>query len=223
MSWFYDSSTTKSLSELNSLVKDVILAPDFKSEDLINFNASKENAVMDSFRETGDTTDDPSPFAFDDTWIKGEVKIPLPCDGHSFKSEADAPKFTVKFYYRKLIEVIKSALAEPGAERFHTFPFKAFWKPGPDKAEERIYSEIYTGDYWNDIYEKLQSRHQRGTNSHLEAFIVALMIWSDSTHLAQFGNAALWPIYLYFGNLSKYIRGKPSSFAAHHIAYMPKV
>jgi hypothetical protein len=156
MSWFYNSSTTKSLGELNSLVKDVILAPDFKSEELTNFNASKENAVMDSFRETGDATDDPSPFAFDDTWIKGKVEIPLPCDGYSFKSEADAPKFTVEFYYRKLIEVIKSALAEPGAERFHIFPFKAFWA---DFAEERIYSEIYTGDYWNDIYDKLQSRH----------------------------------------------------------------
>jgi len=31
------------------------------------------------------------------------------------------------------------------------------------------------------------------------------MLWSDSTHLASFGNASLWPIYLYIGNLSKYI------------------
>ena len=53
--------------------------------------------------------------------------------------------------------------------------------------------------------------------------ILALMIWSDSTHLASFGTASLWPIYLYFGNLSKYTRAKPSSFAAHHLAYIPKV
>jgi hypothetical protein len=50
-----------------------------------------------------------------------------------------------------------------------------------------------------------------------------MMIWSDSTHLAEFGNASLWLIYLFFGNQSKYSRAKPNDFAAHHIAYMPKV
>ena len=93
----------------------------------------------------------------------------------------------------------------------------------PDKPEERIYSEIYTGDFWNDEDEKLQSAHQHSPNSHLEAIIVALMIWSDLTSLAQFGNVELWPIYLYIGNQSKYSRCKPTSFAAHHIAYLPKV
>ena len=28
---------------------------------------------------------------------------------------------------------------------------------------------------------------------------------------------------MYFGNQSKYIQGKPTSFAAHHLAYIPKV
>jgi hypothetical protein len=55
------------------------------------------------------------------------------------------------------------------------------------------------------------------------------MIWmvgtthSDSMHLTSFGNAALWPIYEWFGNQSKYPRGKPTSFAAQHVAYIPKV
>lgn len=33
-------------------------------------------------------------------------------------------------------------------------------------------------------------------NQHheLETFLVVLMIWSDSTSLAQFGHAQLWPI-----------------------------
>ena len=49
------------------------------------------------------------------------------------------------------------------------------------------------------------------------------MIWSDSTALAQFGTASLWPIYLYIGNQSKYTRAKPTSMSAHHLAYLPKV
>lgn len=49
------------------------------------------------------------------------------------------------------------------------------------------------------------------------------MILSDYTHLTSFGNAGLWPIYLYLGGLSKYTRAKPTSFATHHLAYVPKV
>jgi len=37
-----------------------------------------------------------------------------------------------------------------------------------------------------------------------EVAILAMLFWSDLTHLASFGTASLWPIYLYFGNLSKY-------------------
>ncbi len=223
MSWFYSSSNTKSITELNSLVKDVILAPDFKTEHFINFSTTKEQACMDVYKEASGAKENPSPFEFNDSWIKGKVEIPLPCDGFSFESEDQAPKFIVEVYHQKLIEVIQSALSEPSAKKFHTFPFKVFWKIASDKQEERIYSELFTGDHWNKEFERLQSAHLRGPNSDLEAFIVALMIWSDATCLAQFGNAELWPIYLYLGNQSKYSRGKPTSFAAHHIAYIPKV
>jgi len=129
----------------------------------------------------------------------------------------------VEVYYRKILDVVKAALSEPAAEKFHTFPFKEFWRPGSSEPEERVYSEIYTGDHWNDECEKIHATNQRGPHRDLEAFLIALMIWSDSTSLAQFGNAQLWPIYLYLGNQSKYTCAKPSSFAAHHIAYMPKV
>ncbi|KAG2739586.1 hypothetical protein P692DRAFT_20755993, partial [Suillus brevipes Sb2] len=36
-------------------------------------------------------------------------------------------------------------------------------------------------------------------------------------------NASLWPIYLFFGNQSKYTRGKPTACACHHLAYIPNV
>ena len=217
MSWFYSSSGVKSLSELNSLVKDVLLAPDFKTEDLVGFDAKKEHRIMDSYQEVSTNG-----LTFDDSWTKGLVKIPLPCDGIK-QPEAEAPTFVVEVYYRKLLDVIKAALAEPSAERFHAFPFKAFWQPSLDEPEERIHSEGYTGDRWNGEYEKIHATNKQGPHCDLEAVLIALMIWSDATMLAQFGNAQLWPIYLYIGNQSKYSRAKPSSFAAHHVAYIPKV
>jgi hypothetical protein len=221
MTWFYRPSITKSITELTSLVKDVILAPDFNADDLIGFDATKEHKIMDAYQVK--SLDSPTPFSFNDTWLEGSVEIPLPCDGYKFLSEDEAPKFTVKFHYRKIMEVLKAALAEQRAEKFHTFPFQAYWKPSPDEFEERIYSEIFTGDSWNGEFENIFNTVRNGENSMLERFIIGLLIWSDGTALAQFGNAEMWPIYLYIGNQSKYERAKPNSQSSHHLAYLPKV
>ncbi|KAK7696214.1 hypothetical protein QCA50_000867 [Cerrena zonata] len=57
----------------------------------------------------------------------------------------------------------------------------------------------------------------------LERIVCGLMLYSDSTHLASFGSASLWPLYMYFGNQSKYVRVRPSSGSCHHVAYIPKL
>jgi hypothetical protein len=49
------------------------------------------------------------------------------------------------------------------------------------------------------------------------------MFWSDATQLANFGDAKLWPLYMFFGNESKYQRGKPSSNRCEHVAYFESV
>jgi len=166
----------------------VLLVPDFNSDEFVGFNTSKEHQVMDSYQES--SAEGPSTsFAFDNTWIKGTIKLSLPCDGIKHQSEVDAPKISVEVYYRKLLDVIKAALSEPAAEKFHIFPFKEFWQPGPGEPEEQIYSETYTGDCWNAEYTKICAANQNGPHHNLEAFLVALMIWSDSTSLAQFRNA----------------------------------
>jgi hypothetical protein len=74
------------MSELSSLVNDVLLAPDFNSDDFVGFNPSKEHQVMDSYQESS-AEGLSSPFAFDDTWIKGTVELSLPCDGIKHQSE----------------------------------------------------------------------------------------------------------------------------------------
>ncbi|KAJ7837848.1 hypothetical protein B0H13DRAFT_2367939 [Mycena leptocephala] len=56
-----------------------------------------------------------------------------------------------------------------------------------------------------------------------EKVIAALTFWPDLTHLANFDTAKLWPIYMLFGNLSKYIRVKPNAGAGHHVAYIPSL
>lgn len=49
------------------------------------------------------------------------------------------------------------------------------------------------------------------------------MLWSDSTQLVQFGHAPAWPVYLFFGNASKYAQTTPKGGACHPIAFIPPV
>ncbi|KIK92734.1 hypothetical protein PAXRUDRAFT_146657, partial [Paxillus rubicundulus Ve08.2h10] len=44
--------------------------------------------------------------------------------------------------------------------------------------------------------------------------------WSDSTQLAQFGHSTTWPIYLFFGNLLKYIHASPALGTSHPVAFI---
>jgi hypothetical protein len=57
----------------------------------------------------------------------------------------------------------------------------------------------------------------------LEQVIAGLMFWSDATHLAQFGNASAWPVYLFFGNQSKYAHACPTTNACYPIAFISSV
>jgi hypothetical protein len=111
-------------------------------------------------------------------------------------------------------------LKETDATQYHLSPFKEFWQPSADNPAERLYSEIFTSDVMIEAHQVVQ---RDMPNCTLEKVVIPLLLWSDATLLASIGNASLWPVYLFLGNLSKYVRGKPSSFSAHHIAYSPKV
>ncbi len=210
MSWFYSTSNTKSHAELDRLVNEVILSPDFSPAELVGFRAAKEASLMDKYLASGAQRGSQTSSSARDQWLETSVFISLPCDGVKHGSEADAPKFEVKgLYHHRIVEVVRSALAEPAAQKFHLFPFREYWKPSPDEPAERIYSEAFTADYFLEQYEKI--RHTNSPKKRIPV-VIGMMIWSDSTHLASFGTASLWPVYLYFGNQSKYTRAKPSEF-----------
>ena len=217
MRWFYDSSLTKSLGTLNNLVRDVLLAPDFDIKDLAGFDAAKEARHLD------DDKNNKAPLnSIKDGWTETTVPISVPCDKVSHISDTDAPVFHVKgLMYCKPLEVIKAAYEENSAEQLHISPYEEYWQSTPNSPSERIYSELYNCNAYIREHEKVRSHTHPG--SELETVIAPIMISSDSTHLTSFGNTSLWPIYLYLGSQSKYIHAKPTSFATHHLAYVPKV
>ncbi|KIO10576.1 hypothetical protein M404DRAFT_129392, partial [Pisolithus tinctorius Marx 270] len=85
-----------------------------------------------------------------------------------------------------------------------------------------LYDELYTSDAWNTAHDDVQ-KQRRDDGCMLERVIAGLMFWSDSTHLTQFGHATAWPVYLFFGNLSKYKRASASSRLCHPVAFIPSI
>lgn len=281
MAWFWTGSARKSLDDLDTLVKNVILADDFDSKDLRDFSVKKENDKLDKIKNANTGISQPLENVMltestmrsnsescsrklEDIWREVAVKISLP-DGSRYSSENDAPSFTIPgLHIRSLTAVIRSAFQSSDALRFHYTPFKSFWTPSVElsksdqKAEnkrpaaksagtnskkrsreepenlstdsdgpsckhgQRIYDELYSSDVWIEAHASLQ-RQREDAGEALEYALAGLMLWSDSTHLANFGSASLWPIYLYFGNQSKYERVRPTMNACHHLAYIPSV
>ena len=215
--WVYESRNSLSNKRVDSLVQNVITHPEFVPADLEGFRAADAFKVLDTWSETAQGALPPS-----NSWIHASVPLKLPPAGKgNHPGESFASIYDVKgLLYRRPLEVIKDAFSEASAADFHQSPFEEYWKPSPESPPERIYSELYNTDAFIEEDRKLKAQMKDGD---LEPVIAAVMLYSDSTHLTSFGTASMWPIYLYIGNLSKYTRGKPSSFSAHHLAYIPKV
>jgi hypothetical protein len=215
MEWMVTGGNQKSIGEMDRLAKDVLNSKDFRLKDIADFSARSENKRLD----LAEQHDAGSPFS-GDGWIERDVCIMVPTGRKD--SEGRGWPFTVKgLQLRSLCKVMKSALVDVTSRRFHFSPFKRFWN-SPSGVKVRCYDEVYTSDQWIEAHDNLQKQPNE-LGCKLEKVILGLMFWSDSTHLTSFGTAKVWPLYMYFANLSKYIRCKPSSGASHHVAYIPSV
>lgn len=218
MDWYFNgSSGGKSLQQLNSLVNDVLIQPDFDPKSLKGFRAEKEMQRIDDLHNS------PSSYIrYQDPWIRASPSIPLCPPTYAKFTADDLPTHSVDgMYHRELLALIQTALSEPAAEQFHLFPYEEYWK-SPSGTTMRVHLEMYTSPMFVAEHLKVQEQ-ARSKGIELETVIIGLCFWSDSTHLTQFGSASLWPVYVSFANQSKYSRGKPSTFSTHHLAYIPKV
>ncbi|GJE92524.1 hypothetical protein PsYK624_086780 [Phanerochaete sordida] len=238
--WCYSGSNIKSAAELNRLVNDVLLADDFCLDDLRGgFSVQREEERLDALdqpKKPANSSHGTSPAApsLTDGWREGKVKLRVPKEKFKHACEAAAPEMEVDgLYYRPLLEVIRAAYEDPSAAEFEFTPYELHHRDEDDEtdrtagsstATERLYTEAYTADAILEENARIQSLPRvEGDDDDIPYTVAPLMFWSDSTHLANFGTASLWPIYLFFGSLSKYVRCKPTSFAAHHLAYVPKL
>ena len=208
MNWQNTGSSAKSNEEINRLVRDVLRHPDFRLDELEHFNAARENRKADA-------ADEISPFL--QSFTHANISIDVPSGNHSPPHSVSIPGL----YFRKLMTLIQDAFQSPISRHFHLSPFNLFRKHPDGDTDERVYSELYDSDIFYDEHDNVQRAPSDDPTCKREKVVAALMFWSDATHLATFGTAKLWPVYLLFGNLSKYIRMKPNSGATKHLAYIP--
>jgi len=197
------------------------LGSDLNPVDLSNFNVTLEHKKLDIFLATAPE----SAFHHEDGWIESLVQIHLPLDKKKMP-ETEAIQFEVReVFHQDIIDVISLVYQSDTVRSFEHVPSKQFWRPSEDLPPKRLYREIYSSQAMLDTDEEI-CKHLSEIDSDpldLEAVSILLLFYSDSTHLADFGTVSCWPVYLFFGSQSKYIRAMPTSSTCHHITYMPSV
>ena len=213
--WFCTGTGQKSIADVQCLIDEVILHEGFDADELRGVNFAGELKKLDTFEASLDGQG----------WKKGSVKIPVPCPRRGKEDKPEAAEFEIEgLLYRDLTSIIKIACQDDGtSDTFHVEPFKEMWRSTESTQPIRLYGEAYTSDEMINAYEEVQKIPPDPAHPSAENVVVELAAFSDATMLAQFGMAFLWPVYIFFGNLSKYIRCQPSSYAAHHAAYFPSV
>lgn len=204
------------------LVHQVLKAQGFSGDDFpVDFRTEKEAQRLDAY-------DLQSLFPSAYGWTCDTIQLPLPCTGKKCAGGEDSVyHFPVEgFYHRKLLDVIcREVASAPNRTDFHLTPFRWWWKDqceGLESTPERVVDNVYNSDVLIEEHIRL-STAPRQFHPEMEVVVVGLQFWSDSTHVADFGTASMWPAYLAFANQCKYTRGDPRTQSIHHIAYLPKV
>ncbi|KAF5349741.1 hypothetical protein D9757_014553 [Collybiopsis confluens] len=123
----------------------------------------------------------------------------------------DRPEEKFIVWHRNPLDAIKALWGDPSFSTKLVYkPVKVF-KGDINSEEERLFSEMWTGSFWNAVQEKIP---EGGT-------IAPVIIASDKTQLTQFsGSKTAYPVYLTIGNLPKALRRKPGTRACVLIAYL---
>ncbi|KAG8948787.1 hypothetical protein FRC03_000552 [Tulasnella sp. 419] len=284
-SWYEETRTGHHLSRAGfaDLINNVILAPDFRIDELAGTNGKQLQTVLDQLDEVPAASLPSLPTMLNEAtspsaipsfksalgWKKSKVPISIPTNLKVSQREPDTKSEVVVeiewLHHRCLLSVLKSAMEAPAAKGYHFEPFKTYWnRPAtntsskfsampssssihdtrsnsqnttanptsqPDSGTpgntERVFDELYTSDVWIEEHEKLRSLPpeltEEGKICELPRAICGIMLWSDTTHVAQFGQAKMWPIYLFFGNESKWVRCQNPLSSCHHIGHIPSV
>lgn len=237
--WFWNMGSRKTQQDRKALV-DMMLSPHFSVADLANTNW---RALDEALSHPLDTKANPS----DEWehleaeykaggWIERDISIGIPFkdrltrDPNSISAQnlllPQDNLFTVPgVHIRSIPHLIRSiAATESKRRKWEWTAYSQRWQHSEDgkTREQRVYGEVVCSDSYIEAYNEVQ-RKPSPSGCKLPKTVVPIHVWSDSTHLGDFTNASLHPVYIGFGNESKYARSKPKLRSCHQVAFFPKV
>ncbi|KAG6914461.1 hypothetical protein DXG01_017109 [Tephrocybe rancida] len=225
--WYWTNGIQKSQRSFKDLLA-IVGAKDFRPEDVQNTRWAAIDRILglNNFDQDQDGKDDVDP---DETnweweesdagWKSSPIYLDIPFH-QRMKCKGGIQRYLAgTLYHRSIISVIVDKLQNVSdTMHFHYEPYELFWSPNQETPDARVYGELYTSQAFHEAHQSLQ-KSPPIPGCDLPRCVVALMLWSDATHLTSFGNSKLWPSYMFFGNESKYNRCRPSMRLANHIAY----
>lgn len=233
--WYWNYGVQKSKRGFEGLIK-IIGSVDFHSEDLRHTNwigIDRELGHLDVHASTShdallnhsvDSDLQQNWLPEDDGWMRRTITISVPFPRRSLHP---GPKdYTISdFYRRSLLSIIRDKLSDPVRCRSFRFePYRLRWKRSSAADDIGVYGELFHSEAFVRAHRELQDMPPDNVGGcTLPRRIVALMFWSDATHLTSFGDAKLWPLYVYFGNETKYQRCAPTAKFCSHVAYFQTV
>jgi hypothetical protein len=215
--WYWNGGPQKSQTSFKELV-DIVGDPAFRPADV---GVAKWDSINHALANDNEWADE------DAGWEKTPISINVPFQRRrntTSSSTGSTQEYVVAdLHHRSLVSVIKEKLSSPtNHDFFHYDPYSLMFQPGGSSNPIRVHGELYTSPAFINAHLALQEQPPEPDCS-LPRCVIALMFASNATQLTSFGHAKLWPLYLFFGNESKYRRCKPSCKAAHHIAYFQGV
>lgn len=220
--WYWNDGLKKSQSSFANLLK-IVGHPEFRPEDVSNINWKIIDTHLGGILESRDVDDDWGDEQDGDSdWIETPIRINVPF--HKRMSRPGQEEFEAgKLRHRNLVSVIRDKISRPDFHpHLHLEPYELYWQPGEDSQVVRVHGELYSSAAFVEAHGRLQDSPPE-PECGLPRFIIGIMFASDGTQLTSFSDAKLWPVYLAFGNESKYRRSKPSCHAFEHIAYFQTV
>ena len=215
--WYWNGGGQKSQASFRDLV-DIVGHPEFSPFDIQRVQWDHVDKLLADDEEWKDD---------DAGWTTTPVTIDVPfqCRRNTPAAPDAGPReFVVAdFHHRSLVSIIREKLSNPtDAEGFHYEPYDLKWQPQASSEPIGVHGELYTSPAFLDAHRELQDLPAE-PNCDLPRVVLALMFWSDATLLTSFGETKLWPLYMYFGNESKYRHCKPSENLCNHVAYFQTV
>ena len=223
--WYWNQGTVKSRKCFRSLLK-IMGGSDFRPEDIRDTEWTKIDRELGALGAPDELTSTPGTsmewLHNDAGWKNSSVTISVPFPRRSAQPSPVA-YLVHNFYRRSLVSVIHEKVVDSrNCHAFHYEPYALHWHPPHKTCEIGVHGELFISKSFLDAHNELQGS-PREPGCELPCRIVALMFWSDATQLTAFGDAKLWPLYMCFGNESKYARCQPSAYLCNHVAYCQTV